>query len=174
MDDRNEFYDIEMASETEGSAVIQVKETSKTVLLVVASVPEVFQGQQTFSYQVKIDAEILSCSNPQYPGETQVTKNNLLTTIPNWGPTWKITFELLIKSFPTTTEASILHFTTGNRCCDVGDRIPFLQIYNKDVLVVNAVNGNGNYYINSYCQPNEKCSFIISQSIEDDQVILNK
>ena len=63
-------------------------------------------------------------------------KNNLLATIPTWGPTYKVSMELKVNSFdgpkfslnqaePGSEMAEILRFTTTeNDCCGIGDSIP--------------------------------------------------
>ena len=59
-----------------------------------------------------------------------IGQNNLLSTLPTWGPSFRISLDLYINSFhgPNLKNgkfAELLRFTSrdGN-CCAVGDRIP--------------------------------------------------
>ena len=59
-----------------------------------------------------------------------ISQGNLVTTLPTWGPSYRITFELYINSFDGANLknrrlAELLRLTTtdGN-CCRIGDRIP--------------------------------------------------
>ena len=74
--------------------------------------------------------------------EIKVEKNNLIGSIPSWGPSFKISFELKVLSFANCNPmgmANYLTFTaTDSDCCNIGDRIPafftgvvILQIENK-------------------------------------------
>ena len=55
----------------------------------------------------------------------KIVKNQLLKTIPIWGPQFCISFEMKINSMPKRNKfLSIIHFTTGGDCCKLGYRIP--------------------------------------------------
>ena len=86
---------------------------------------------------------------------TIITKNNLLKTIPNWGPSWRLSFDVNIVSFTDFDGtdydgawADIVQLTaTGNPCCDVGDRVPYVQANKNGYFIVGTGIGNeGNYY----------------------------
>ena len=69
--------------------------------------------------------------------EIVITKNNLLAVIPEWGPNYKITFELNVESFANDGNlwGNIFRFTaTDVDCCNVGDRIPALFTNSGDFL----------------------------------------
>ena len=55
------------------------------------------------------------------PLPVDIKKNNLIKTYAKWGPSYKVEFNVLVKTY---TGASILHFTENDNCCDMGDRIP--------------------------------------------------
>ena len=76
----------------------------------------------------------------------EIKRNNLLGVIQRWGGIhgWKVSFDLTIRSEPSSW-AGILHFTTGDNCCSLGDRIPFVKLYKDQLVILNAVNGNGNH-----------------------------
>ena len=94
----------------------------------------------------------------------RVKVNEKLATIPFWGPTWKITFELNILSFPSAW-GGILHFTTGENCCNIGDRIPFVKLYKDNQLVIlNAANNQGNHQTRVNLEVNTWYNIEISQT----------
>ena len=59
-----------------------------------------------------------------------ISQGNLVTTLPTWGPSYRITFELYINSFDGANLkngrlAELLRLTTtDSNCCAIGDRIP--------------------------------------------------
>ena len=79
-----------------------------------------------------------------------VTKNNMIGTIESWGPHFRVSFEMKIKSFVAAKWTNILSFK-GNgakeSCCQPGDRAPAIFLQNKEKYLVfsHSVNGNGNY-----------------------------
>ena len=90
--------------------------------------------------------------------------NEKLATIPFWGPTWKITFNLNVKSFPSVW-GGILHFTTGENCCNIGDRIPFIKLYKDNQLVfLNAANDQGNHQTRVNIETNRWYNIEVSQT----------
>ena len=79
----------------------------------------------------------------------KVKKNNLLQTIDSWGPFFKVTFDLMVHSKPSSYWSSILAFKGNNGSSDFdkyGDRAPAI-FYNQlgKLHFVNAVNGNKRY-----------------------------
>ena len=79
-----------------------------------------------------------------------VEKDNEIGTIESWGPHFRVSFEMIIKSFVGAKWTSILSFK-GNgakgSCCQPGDRAPaiFLQNNKKYLVFSHPVNGNGKY-----------------------------
>merc|ERR1712098_351953 len=116
--------------------------------------------------------------NFQYSGfnEIPIKKNNLIAEIPKWGPAWKISFELNIASFSNYGEewGNVFQFTTGNECCDIGDRIPALFTRNNNSLYYTTnIDDNGDYYTysNGDINTNTWYSFEIEQNFVSDQWI---
>ena len=76
-----------------------------------------------------------------------VEKDNEIGTIESWGPHFRVSFEMIIKSFVGAKWTNILSFK-GNgatsACCQPGDRVPaiFLQNNKKFFVFSNTVNGN--------------------------------
>ena len=68
--------------------------------------------------------------------ETTPSKNNLVGTIPRWGPAFKISFQVfIVEGAQSDTFRNILRFTaTDNDCCNVGDRLPGLWLRNNGAL----------------------------------------
>ena len=76
-----------------------------------------------------------------------VTRNKQITTIPNFGPEYSVTFDITVHSAGGGW-SNILHFTTGANCCNLGDRIPAI-FYNSAgyIRIDSSVNERGNYKI---------------------------
>ena len=107
--------------------------------------------------------------------EFSIQENNLLGVLPEWGPAWKISFDLNILSFDNGDGyfGNIFRFTsTTNDCCNIGDRIPALFTTNDNRLhYVTNIDGNGNEYIFSpNIETGKRYSFEIKQHFTDDQV----
>ena len=85
----------------------------------------------------------------------QISQGNLITTLPTWGPSYRITFELYINSFDGANLkngklAELLRLTTtdGN-CCAIGDRIPAIFTDKGGFIQVGTQIGNmGNKWKN--------------------------
>jgi len=79
-------------------------------------------------------------------------KGKLLAVIPEWGPNFRISFDLKVTSFDHAGPwANVFHFTaTGGNCCSPGDRVPALWTNNGNFLhFSNRVGNNGNYAVNT-------------------------
>ena len=80
-----------------------------------------------------------------------IGQNNLLSTLPTWGPSFRISLDLYINSFhrPNLKNgkfAELLRFTSrdGN-CCAVGDRIPAVFTDKRGFIqVATQIGGAGN------------------------------
>ena len=89
----------------------------------------------------------------QYDPILDIRDNNLLRTIPFFGPEYRISLEVFVNSFTVPNMqvgyyADILHFTsTDGNCCKVGGRIPsiFTRKDNK-IAVCTQIGNNGNYH----------------------------
>ena len=97
-------------------------------------------------------------------------RNNKLKTIPQWGPTYSVSFDIKVNSInPNTTLANVLHFSDfGRDCCEIGDRIPGIWITNESqVLISSSLNDKGNDIVQA--EINLKSKFTID--IEQKQVM---
>ena len=75
-----------------------------------------------------------------------MVKDNLLTTLYELDKEFFISFEFKATEY-TTGYQKVVHFTEGGNCCNVGQRVPSLQVKDSGKLhPAFAVNGNGNYY----------------------------
>jgi len=102
----------------------------------------------------------------------------LVKSIPEWGPAWKISFDLYVLSFPTPSDKwadnfeNILRFTsTTNDCCSIGDRIPALFTYsNNSIYYTTNIDDDGDKATFSpYIQTGKWYSFEIEQKSNEDQ-----
>ena len=103
--------------------------------------------------------------------ETIIGRDQLLATIPSWGPEFTLSLELFINSFPdaATNYAEVLRFTNSAvDCCAYGTRIPVIFLKVGDILEVSPpggvpgqinVNRNTWYKINftQYFHSNKEC-----------------
>ena len=83
----------------------------------------------------------------------KIQRNNLLATIDNWGPYFRVSFDLKIHSKVNSVWSSILAFKGNGGSDDLkkyGDRAPAIFYNNKDGYLhfINAVSGNRNYGFN--------------------------
>ena len=87
--------------------------------------------------------------------ETIIGRDQLLATIPSWGPEFTLSLELFINSFPdaATNYAEVLRFTNSAvDCCAYGTRIPAIFIKVGDIIEVVA--GQINVNINTWYKIN--------------------
>ena len=82
---------------------------------------------------------------------TPIGQENLLATLPNWGPLFRVSLSLYINSFDGDNLArgqfaEVLRVTSSdNNCCRVGDRIPAVFTHkNGFIQVVTQIDRNGN------------------------------
>ena len=83
------------------------------------------------------------------------THNNLIATLPTWGPSYRIAFNLYVHSFrgrnlKSGKWAELLRFSrTNNNCCAIGDRIPTIMTNKGGFIQVGTQIGNiGNKWKN--------------------------
>ena len=81
--------------------------------------------------------------------------NNRIATLPTWGPSYRITFNLYVHSFrgrnlKSGKWAELLRFSrTNNNCCAIGDRIPTIMTNRGGFIQVGTQVGNaGNKWKN--------------------------
>ena len=103
-------------------------------------------NDKIFTEKVQIDPGVTEA------GSFTITKDKKFPTLSSWGPIFKVSLELKIKSYnvPNLKNeywAEVLRFTnTDNDCCNVGDRIPAIFTNNNDkkVYVIMDINNKGN------------------------------
>ena len=75
----------------------------------------------------------------------------MLSTLPSWGPTFRVSFDLYINSFDKGNLdgfawAEILRFTsTSTSCCSIGDRVPaiFTNKISSTLTIVTQIGPEG-------------------------------
>ena len=84
-----------------------------------------------------------------------IREDNRLAVLPTWGPSFRVSFSLLITSFDGDNLfkgkwAELLRFTnTDNNCCRIGDRIPAIFTNINGFIQVATQNGqSGNKWKN--------------------------
>ena len=87
-----------------------------------------------------------------------------------WGPSYKVSFSIIIKELPTNTWTSIIHFTKGKNDRNIGDRIPAVFLYfdkwfkTVRIVVCSAINRNRNFCRNFRAKMNKEYDITIQQS----------
>ena len=104
----------------------------------------------------------------------KIQKNHQLATIEEWGPLFKVSFDLMIHSNVGSGVSSVLAFR-GNGAVDdqshYGDRAPAIFYYKTGYLhFTNAVNGNGNYHFNYEIELNKLYHIEIAQEEKNEKV----
>ena len=83
-----------------------------------------------------------------YPG-TSIVSNNLLATIPSWGPTFRVTFDLYINSFVEGNQygfSELLRFTaTDNNFWSLGDAVPVVLTTQTGIHIVTQIGSNNHW-----------------------------
>ena len=80
----------------------------------------------------------------------KIRQSNLLATLPTWGPTFCLTFDLYINSFDGSSlnhgYAELLRLTsTDADCCEFGDRIPAIFTHkNGHLHIATQIGTKGN------------------------------
>ena len=80
-----------------------------------------------------------------------IGRNNLWATLPDWGPTFQVSFDLYINSYSGLglrfgTWAEMLRFTTTETdCCNVGDRIPAIFTHADGYVHISMIMNGQNW-----------------------------
>ena len=111
-------------------------------------------------------------------GGIPITEDKLIKIMPEWGPCFTVSFDLMISKFIGDYYKSILSFTTDpSHCCEVGDRVPaiLLEMDTKQFHVATQIDDNGNSNMNSEInvETNRWYHIEMSQKIENDKDVSN-
>jgi len=104
-------------------------------------------GEETWAFHEAVISELLY-------DQIIISDGNQISTIPSWGPSFKIQFSIKVNSFdnglgPNNPYSDVLHFTsTEKTCCSFGDRLPgvFLHSDNRVIIAMNVDIGKGTIY----------------------------
>jgi len=111
----------------------------------------------------------------KFDQEIRVENNKVLASVPTWGPTFRISFELKILSFANCNPdkmANYLTFTaTDNNCCEIGDRVPaFFTNSGGFLQLATQIDENGNHIARSpNLEENVWYSVEVEQFFEDHE-----
>jgi len=111
----------------------------------------------------------------KFDQEIRVENNKLLASVPTWGPTFRISFDLKILSFANCNPdkmANYLTFTaTDNNCCEIGDRVPaFFTNSGGFLQLATQIDYNGNHIARSpNLEENVWYSVEVEQFFEDHE-----
>ena len=78
-----------------------------------------------------------------------VSQDNLLATLPSWGPAFRVSLDLYIHSFDEDNFmgdagwAELLRFTTTDgQCCEIGDKLPAIMTKKEGVINIGTQLGD--------------------------------
>ena len=104
----------------------------------------------------------------------------MVGTIENWGPLFRISFDLIFKSKPTSEQDYNIVAFKGNGarsdCCNIGDRVPYLSYHPSEtterLTFASAVGASGNwaYHHNLTVEINKTYNFFIEQKTFNNKV----
>ena len=78
-----------------------------------------------------------------------LSKNQLLDTFANWGPTYEVSFDITVKSLSFEGWTNVIHFTKEGDNGEIGNRIPALFLNSDSYFhFCSAVNDQYNYQYN--------------------------
>ena len=90
-------------------------------------------------------------------GEIQPKNDDLITTIPQWGPEYEISLEVFVDANSWGPSSSVLLFRAkpDKDCCDVGYRVPCIYVHPENshqILIATQIGsapepGNGHTYL---------------------------
>ena len=98
------------------------------------------------------EGDLLQSSKVIIAGGSPIGQDNLLATLPTWGPTFRLTLDLYIHSFDGRSLnygfAELLRLTsTESECCAIGDRIPAIFTHRSGNLhIATQIGYNGNTF----------------------------
>ena len=77
-------------------------------------------------------------------GEIQPKNDDLITTIPQWGPEYEISMEVYVDANSWGTSSTILLFRAKHDkdCCDVGHRVPCIYVHpanSRKILIATQI-----------------------------------
>ena len=106
-----------------------------------------------------------------------IGQDNLIATLPNWGPAHRVSMNLYVNSFDGDNLlrgrfAELLRFTaTENNCCGIGDRIPAIfTVKGGFIQVATNINNQGNRVKNVNLNEKTWYKFELMQYIQNNKV----
>ena len=101
-----------------------------------------------------------------------LSKNQLLDTFANWGPTYEVSFDITVKSLTFEGWINVIHFTKEGDNGEIGNRIPALFLNSDSYFhFCSAVNDQYNYQYNYDIVLDHQYHVIIKQT--DDTYSIN-
>ena len=104
---------------------------------------------------------MFSCLMFYQQGEIQPKNDDLIATIPQWGPEYEVSMEVFVDSNTWSTSSTILLFRAkpDKDCCDEGHRVPCIYVHpanSHKILIATQIQnsnwigeeGNAHTYLN--------------------------
>ena len=108
-------------------------------------------------------------------------RNNQIGTIARWGPTWRVSVDLIIHSYGSGHHLrSIISFkgNNGHNCCNNGDRVPAIWsnpgrgANRRGLYIVGSVNGGLHGFNYKGIKLGKKFNLVIEQVWINGEVCL--
>ena len=107
-----------------------------------------------------------------HEGQVDLHSGQVLTQFENWGPYYKVEFDITVKQ-QMSSSCDCLHFTATGADTKHGDRYPFFYIYSSGKFFIgSSVNSNWNYYNDDIeYEVGTKSHVVIQQCLENGQLV---
>ena len=122
----------------------------------------------TFLFGLNLGFFFLSETEFHNPGEVELSRDNLVWTVPNWGYEIEIEFDIIVNSEISQEWSNVFHMIAADHdSTQVGSRVPSFMVWNdrKKFEICFTVNGNGYHQTFHEYQLNQWYHFQISQLI---------
>ena len=107
-----------------------------------------------------------------YGRNTTILNDKLVTTLEMLPKQFDFSFDFYPTKWRGNLRTTVLHLTTGSNCCSQGSRIPAVSLWMGYLSISFAVNGDGNYWIESpKLTLNRWVSFKINQKLEGSNYV---
>ena len=102
----------------------------------------------------------------------KVKRNSKIGTIDSWGPTWRVSVDLIIHSYGGRYKSIIAFKGNDNNCCNNGDRVPaFWSHPTYGLHIVTSANGTMHNFNYTGIKLGKKFNIVLEQVWEKGTVI---
>ena len=129
-------------------------------------------GDLKFERDINAPAPVINIAE-----EFVITDENLLATLPVWGESYEVAFEVYIEAYPPLSGYvdEILRFSsTGKSCCSPGDRIPAFFVLHQGLIQLSThEDSDGDFKSRHPIKLQTWAKIVVRQVQEGNEVRLN-